>query len=102
MITSTINGFPIWVISQCVVLAVLGLIYYFCKTDTPKTTWPLEVLSFLVSIAWISTLVAVLINIFELFQVVTAINPVFIGMTFLACGNSIGGSHPLIKTTSRL
>lgn len=88
---STIDGFPIWVIAQGAVLVILGLVYFFIKLKTPKTPWPLELYSFVVCIIWISTLVAVLINIFELVQVVTGINSVFIGMTFLACGNSVGG-----------
>ena len=80
-----------WVIAQGGVLVILALTYLVIRTKPPKITWPLELYCFLVCIVWISTLVAVLINIFELIQVVTGINSVFIGMTFLACGNSIGG-----------
>ena len=70
---------------------ILAMVYFVIRTKAPKTTWPLELYAFVVCIIWISTLVAVLINIFELVQVVTGINSVFIGMTFLACGNSVGG-----------
>ena len=48
--------------------------------------------SFLVTIAWLTLVCAILINLLELLQLLTDINPVFLGLTFLAWANCIGGS----------
>lgn len=43
-------------------------------------------------VQWISLTCSVIINFMELFMIVTNINSVYIGLTLLACGNSIGGT----------
>jgi Ca2+/Na+ antiporter len=42
-------------------------------------------------VIWINLICSVIINFIELFVVVTDINSVFIGLTLLAFGASIGG-----------
>jgi Ca2+/Na+ antiporter len=58
--------------------------------------WPFQLYSFVMVVVWISLICSVIINFIELFVVVTDIDSVFIGLTLLACGNSIGGEQPLI------
>ena len=47
--------------------------------------------SFLLTISWLTIICAILINLLELLQLLTDINPVFLGLTFLAWANCIGG-----------
>lgn len=53
---------------------------------------PIQLYSFVVIVAWISFICAIIINFMELIMVITDIDSVFIGLTMLACGNSIGGT----------
>ena len=46
--------------------------------------------SFLVTVGWITIICGVLINLLELVQLLTNINFIFLGMTFLAWANCIG------------
>ena len=58
----------------------------------PKIMHFYTLYSFLITIAWLTLICAILINLLELLQLLTDINPVFLGLTFLAWANSIGGS----------
>lgn len=49
-----------------------------------------NIYSFVVIVSWISLVVGVLINLVELLQLLTNINPVFLGLTVFAWANSIG------------
>lgn len=46
--------------------------------------------AFILTIAWLTLVVGVLINLLELVQLLTNINPVFLGLTALAWANCIG------------
>lgn len=59
--------------------------------------WIFQIYSFIIIIVWISYVCSILINLLELFQVVTSINSVFLGLTLLAFGNSIGGKKFLTQ-----
>jgi hypothetical protein len=73
-----------------VVLLIL-LLLLICGKTAPKYMLPFQLYSFCIVVIWINLICSVIINFIELFVVVTDINSVFIGLTLLAFGASIGG-----------
>ena len=53
--------------------------------------------SFIITISWLTLLCSILINLLELLQILSDINPVFLGLTCLAWANCIGGKKLFIK-----
>jgi Ca2+/Na+ antiporter len=49
--------------------------------------------SFIIIVAWVANICSVLINLVELFQLLTHINSVFLGLTILAWANCIAGKN---------
>lgn len=75
-----------------VAFVIVLTVYVFCGKNPPRRMWLIQLLSFALIVQWISLICSVIINFMELFMVVTNINSVYIGLTLLACGNSIGGN----------
>jgi len=53
--------------------------------------------SFIITIAWLTLLCSILINLLELLQILSDINPVFLGLTCLAWANCIGDYLSIVK-----
>ena len=51
--------------------------------------------SFIVTIAWLTLVCAILINLIELLQLLSDVNSVFLGLTCFAWANCIGGNFIL-------
>lgn len=81
--------------AEAFILFIWAMVFLVWRRSPPRWMWPFQLYSFAMVVVWISLLCSVIINYIELFVVVTDIDPVFIGLTLFACGNSIGGGHPL-------
>jgi hypothetical protein len=87
----TLFGVPI-IVYLCTPAAILLLHVGIClyKEIKPINSAVYTFYSFLITVAWVTIVCGVLINLLELVQLLTTINSVFLGMTFLAWANSIG------------
>jgi sodium/potassium/calcium exchanger 6 len=65
-------------------------LFYSLRGAKPYFITIYNIYSFFVIVAWISLVVAALINMMELLQLLTNINSVFLGLTVFAWANSIG------------
>ncbi|KRW98921.1 hypothetical protein PPERSA_09446 [Pseudocohnilembus persalinus] len=63
---------------------------YTEQQNSPKSMGFLSILTFLNSLSWISLAVSILISYLNFLQFITSISKVYLGMTFLALGNSAG------------
>ena len=70
--------------------SVLLIILYTIFKASKAVTILFNVYSFIVTVAWITFIVSILINLMELLQLLTNINSVFLGLTILAGAASIG------------
>jgi len=77
-----------WV--SAIIIVLVGIVLLVWGRSPPRWMWPFQLYSFVMVVVWISLICSVIINFIELFVVVTDIDSVFIGLTLLACGNSIG------------
>lgn len=73
--------------------SILLIIYVVaCKVrETRPVMYCFTIYAFIITISVITLICAILINLMELVQLLTGINPVFLGLTVFAWANSIGG-----------
>jgi sodium/potassium/calcium exchanger 6 len=84
---------PLIAVAEAITIGLWLLLIIICRNKPPRYMWIFQIYSFIIIIVWISYVCSILINLLELFQVVTSINSVFLGLTLLAFGNSIGGKN---------
>lgn len=72
------------------ILFIIHTIICWTKGWKPLESAFYTIHSFVITIAWLSLVCGILINLLEFVQVLTNINAVFLGMTCLAWANSIG------------
>jgi Ca2+/Na+ antiporter len=83
--------FAVWFSLPAVLLLCHSAICIIRRNSPSSSTIFYSVYSFLVVVCWITMICSVLINLLELLQLLTNINPVFLGLTVLAWANCIGG-----------
>eukprot|EP01022_Parablepharisma_sp_SALTPOND_P004491 TRINITY_DN120394_c0_g1_i1.p1 TRINITY_DN120394_c0_g1~~TRINITY_DN120394_c0_g1_i1.p1 ORF type:complete len:614 (-),score=10.35 TRINITY_DN120394_c0_g1_i1:170-1915(-) len=72
-------------------LVLSGLIYYSTKKDRPPEYLLLFMfIGFVQSVQWMWFLCNISVDIFKLFIELSDIEPAYVGLTFMACANSIG------------
>jgi len=71
------------------------------KKTRPYFTTVFNIYSFIVIVTWITLIVNVLINVMELLQLLTNINPVFLGLTVFAGAGSIGDYLSIVAFAKR-
>ncbi|XAR52576.1 hypothetical protein NMG60_11020719 [Bertholletia excelsa] len=82
--------FPLWLV---VLLASfsLAVLHFIVKKEPPKTEeTPIIVISFLMSVFWISTMAGELLNCLAAVGLLLKLPPALLGLTVLAWGNSVG------------
>ncbi|CAL1393544.1 unnamed protein product [Linum trigynum] len=86
---STIH-FPLWFITL-LATSSLALLHFILQNQPPKTEQlPVVLLSFLMSVFWISTTAAELLNCLAALGTILEVAPSLLGLTVLAWGNSVG------------
>lgn len=84
--------FAAWFSFPPILLLVHSLLSIFRHSRPSSSTIFYSIYSFIVVVCWITMICSILINLLELLQLLTNINPVFLGLTVLAWANCIGGT----------
>jgi len=72
-------------------IVLSGLIYYSTeKAKAPKFLLLFQFVGFVQSVQWMWFLCNISVDIFKLFIFLSDIEPAYVGLTFMACANSIG------------
>ena len=99
--STTLLTIPIMIwFSIPALIFLLHSLYCIIKKHTPKQTILYSIYTFIIVLTWLILICSVLINLLELFQLLTNINPVFLGMSLLACVNCVGGTSFATQTIS--
>jgi Ca2+/Na+ antiporter len=98
----TIIGIPeaIWY-SIPSVLLLAYMVFNLVRGSQPYFTTIFNIYGFVIVVVWITLVVAVLINLMELLQLLTNINPVFLGLTVFAGAGSIGDYLSIVTFAKR-
>lgn len=75
--------------------------YSIIRKRVPRLFVLFNIYSFVIIVAWITTIVSVLINFIELLQLLTQINSVFLGLTVFAWSSSIGDYLSIVTFAKR-
>ena len=89
-----------WLCIPSLLLLVYSIFNVIRKTR-PYFTTVFNIYSFIVIVTWITLVVNVLINVMELLQLLTNINPVFLGLTIFAGASSIGDYLSIVAFAKR-
>lgn len=95
---SRVGPFPTMVILAIpAILLILNTLYCVSKDTKPSLMPAYTLYSFVVTIAWLTLVCGVLINLFELLQLLSDINTVFLGLTVFAWANCIGDYLTIVR-----
>lgn len=73
----------------CIVFSVI-VFFTSHKNKLPKYDLTIGILAFFMSILWINIICNILMNFLELLALISGLRQDFLGLTFLAWGNSLG------------
>lgn len=82
-------------------LLLVYMIYNIIKKQKPYYTTVFNIYSFIVIVTWLTLIVNVLINHMELLQLLTNVNPIFLGLTVFAGAGSIGDYLSIVTFAKR-
>ena len=99
---NTLGGVPLAVwFSIPAILLLIYTIYNIVRKKHIYFTTIFNIYGFVVTVVWLTLTVNVLINLMELLQLLTNINPIFLGLTVFAGAGSIGDYLSIVAFAKR-